>query len=71
MSAVVADTHAVLWLVFAPPQLSAQAMAALQRAVQGGLPIYLSSITIVEVTYLVEKGKLPISALTQLLVELA
>jgi PIN domain nuclease of toxin-antitoxin system len=71
MSAVAADTHTVLWLLFSPHRLSAKADAALQTAVQAADPIYLASVTIVEVVYLVEKGRLPSGILQQLLDELA
>jgi PIN domain nuclease of toxin-antitoxin system len=71
MSAVVADTHAVLWLLFSPHRLSAKADAALKAAVQAGEHIYLAAVTIVEVVCLVEKGRLPSNVLQQLLDELA
>jgi PIN domain nuclease of toxin-antitoxin system len=56
MSAVVADTHALVWLLFAPQHLSPNALNALQGAVQAGEPIYVAAISLVEITYLVEKG---------------
>ncbi len=39
-----------------------KAAAALDQAVEGGDPVYLASISLVEVIYLVEKGKLPETA---------
>jgi PIN domain nuclease of toxin-antitoxin system len=71
MSAVVADTHAVLWLLFSPQRLSANALSALQAAIQAGEPIYVAAISVVEVTYLVEKGKLPQFVLGRLITELS
>jgi PIN domain nuclease of toxin-antitoxin system len=71
MSAVVADTHTVIWLLFSPHHLSANALASLEGAIQSGEPIYVTSITIVEVTYLVEKGRLPFDMLAQLNHEVA
>lgn len=66
MSAVVADTHAALWHLLNSPRLSANACAALDEATQGGDPIYVASISLVEVVYLVEKGRLPELALERL-----
>lgn len=70
MSAVVADTHAVIWLLFSPHRLSPDAMAALRGAVIGGDLIYVASISLVEIAYLVEKGRLPREVLDHLVSEL-
>jgi PIN domain nuclease of toxin-antitoxin system len=59
MSAVFADTHAVIWYLFEPTKLSPAAEAALTGAVRSGAVIYVSSLSVVEVRYLVEKFKLP------------
>jgi PIN domain nuclease of toxin-antitoxin system len=59
MAAVAAETHAVVWYVEASPLLSAPALATLQAAVGNGDPIYVSSVCLVEIAYLAEKGKLP------------
>lgn len=67
MATVVADTHAVIWYLQNSPKLSATALAALDSATQMGDPIYISSITVVELVYLTEKGKLPQLALDQLI----
>jgi PIN domain nuclease of toxin-antitoxin system len=45
MSAVVADTHAAVWLLFSPDKLSVDALAALNSAVEAGDSIYLASIS--------------------------
>lgn len=71
MSAVVVDTHVVIWILFNPEKLSANALAALHGAIQSGEPIYIASISVVEVTYLVEKGRIPQAVLPQLFSELA
>jgi PIN domain nuclease of toxin-antitoxin system len=60
MAALAIDTHALVWYVEASPQLSATALAALQTAVALGDPIYVPSVCLVEIAYLIEKGKLPI-----------
>jgi PIN domain nuclease of toxin-antitoxin system len=55
--AVVADTHALIWSLFEPSRLSVAAKTALALAEAAGVPIYVSSVSIVELRYLVEKGK--------------
>lgn len=65
-AAVVADTHAIVWYLSDPDQLSAAALIALEQAEQAGDAIYISAITMVELCYLVEKGRLPQSNLLSL-----
>jgi PIN domain nuclease of toxin-antitoxin system len=62
----VADTHAALWHLLRPASLSPAARTAFNSAIAAGDPIYLPSIVLVEVQYLVEKGKLPDTALERL-----
>ena len=59
MAGVVADTHALVWYLVEPSRLSPAASAALDRAVDAGEAIYISAISLVELVYLVEKGRLP------------
>ena len=66
MSAVVADTHAVLCMLLDSPRLSIGARSVLQDAVQSGSSIYMASISLVEIVYLVDKSRLPINALQKL-----
>jgi PIN domain nuclease of toxin-antitoxin system len=49
---LVADTHALIWYLFEPDQLSLDAHSAMAQA--GA--IYVSAISVVEIRYLVEKG---------------
>lgn len=58
MSAVVADTQAVVWYLTEPDLLSVAAAAALDEAVAAKAPIWVASITLVELQYLIEKGRL-------------
>lgn len=67
MAAVVADTHAVLWMLTNSAKLSPAARTALEQAVMAGEPIYVASISVVEVVYLVDKNRLPKSALERLI----
>ena len=66
MGGVVADTHAVLWYLLEPDQLTSRASEALDGALATGDGIWISSISLIEVTYLVEKGKLPQSVIERL-----
>lgn len=59
MSAVVADTHALVWYLLDQRRLSPGALRALDQAAEGGAEVVISAVTIVELVYLVEKGRLP------------
>ncbi|MBI4701377.1 MAG: PIN domain-containing protein [Deltaproteobacteria bacterium] len=59
MPAVVADTHALVWYLLDRGRLSTDALAALDAAAVSGDPVWISAVTLVELTYLVEKGRLP------------
>jgi len=58
MAAVLADTHAILWYLTADARISRAATDALDNATTAGDPIFVSAITMVEIQYLVEKGRL-------------
>ena len=70
MSDVLADAHTALWHLFDPARLSVTAKGALARATQSGGLIQVSAITPIEVRYLVEKSKIPLSHWTGLLAAL-
>ena len=59
MPAIVVDTHALVWYLAEPQRLSQAASDALDQASATGEPIYASAISLVEMVYLVEKGRLP------------
>lgn len=65
MSAVVADTHALVWFLFEQERLSPAAAKALDAAAEGPGAILVSAISLVELTYLVEKGRLPAAVLAR------
>lgn len=71
MSGLVADTHAAVWYVVQPARLSPAARAAFKQTAMDGDSIYVSAISIVEVCYLVEKGKLSATVLQRLVDALA
>ncbi|MFN0165772.1 MAG: type II toxin-antitoxin system VapC family toxin [Bryobacteraceae bacterium] len=70
MASVVADTHAILWHLSSDPRLSAVARSAMRDAVASGSPVFVASVSVVEVIYLVEKGRLDPEALRVLKVSL-
>jgi PIN domain nuclease of toxin-antitoxin system len=65
MNDVLADTHAIIWHLADPGQLSAPAATAMNAAEATGR-IVIATITLVEMTYLVEKGKLDRAILDRL-----
>lgn len=58
MIEAVADTHAVIWYLYDDPRLSASARATFQEAVNSGNQIGFSTITLAEIIYLEEKGRI-------------
>ena len=71
MRGLVADTHTILWYLLASDKISSPAMAALDETVAAGDAIYVPAISVIEIAYLVEKGKLPDAALDRLIDYLA
>ena len=63
MSAVVADTHALVWYLFEPDKLSATAASALGAAIKSNEGIHISAIGLVELCYPTEKARLPAATL--------
>jgi PIN domain nuclease of toxin-antitoxin system len=55
----VADTHVAIWYLYDDPRLSRAASDFIDRAVQSGSKIAISSISLIEIVYLVEKLRLP------------
>lgn len=70
MIAAVADTHAVVWYLANDARLGAKAKQTFEAAVQSANQIAISAITLVEVVYLVEKGRVPAARFTQLMTAL-
>jgi PIN domain nuclease of toxin-antitoxin system len=54
----VADTHAVIWYVFDDSRLSSVARTEIDSAVANGERIAVSSISLIEMVYLVDKGRI-------------
>ena len=67
MIAGVADTHTALWYLFDDRRLSNAAGAFIDRAAAGRQKIAISSISLAEVVYLIEKNRLPVPAYDELM----
>ncbi len=67
MLRAVADTHAIIWYIFADARLSATARETIESAAAAGDQIAFSSITLAEIVYLSEKGRLAPETLDRLL----
>jgi PIN domain nuclease of toxin-antitoxin system len=62
MKAIVVDTHAIVWYFLQSQKLSAAALAAIDNADS----VYVAAISVIEIIYLQEKGKIPEIALQRL-----
>ncbi len=60
---VVADTHAILWQLYLPGRLSTAAIEALE----GARLVHISSITLIELAYLIDKGRYDVSILDEMI----
>ncbi len=58
MADIVIDTHVAIWYFADASQLSKPAETAIDNAEANGI-IFVSSITIIELIYLIEKGRIP------------
>jgi PIN domain nuclease of toxin-antitoxin system len=56
----VADTHALIWLLHKDPRLSAFALNTMLAAEKAAEWIAVSSMTLIELAYLEEKGRIPV-----------
>ncbi len=63
---VVLDTHAVLWYLENFRELSLNARSAIEDAIRDGRDVHVSTISIIETVYLVERQRLPPTALQRL-----
>jgi PIN domain nuclease of toxin-antitoxin system len=57
------DTHAAVWYLSNDSRLSETAAKAIEGCLKDGHRINISAISMVEIIYLVEKGRLPLKAL--------
>jgi PIN domain nuclease of toxin-antitoxin system len=64
--AVALDTHAVIWYLSKSDLLSLTALNAIEEALSSGENVFFSAISLVEVIYLAEKGRLQPDSVKQL-----
>ena len=67
MIQAVADTHAVVWYLQGDKRLSKRARSVIDEATAVGAQIAVSTITVAELIYLIEKGRLVSTILERLL----
>jgi PIN domain nuclease of toxin-antitoxin system len=63
----VADTHAVIWYIFGDARLSATARNTIEQIAAEGNQVAFSSITLAEIVYLSERGRIDAATLDRLL----
>ena len=69
MTDLVLDTHALVWYLEASPKLTAPAKAAIKSSLAAGRVLYVSAVSMAEILYLDEKGRLPAGYLSKVLAE--
>ena len=66
MIVAVADTHTTIWYLYSDSRLGKAASEFIDNTIAQGDHIGVSAISIAEMIYLVEKGRIPASALRDL-----
>src|SRR3982751_494406 len=66
MVGAVADTHAALWHLYGDARLSSRARDFVDASARAGRKVGVSSISLAEVVYLVEKQRIPSTAFDDL-----
>ncbi|PYP91317.1 MAG: VapC toxin family PIN domain ribonuclease [Candidatus Angelobacter sp. Gp1-AA117] len=64
---LVLDTHAAVWYLLKPGNLSNTALQRIRHTAGKGQPLYISAISIIELIYLVERGRIPRQSLEKLM----
>jgi PIN domain nuclease of toxin-antitoxin system len=71
MNPVVVDTHTIIWYLSRSAKISLPAVNTLDAVTANDLPIFIASITLIEMIYLVERSRIPAAALQDLMQQLA
>ena len=71
MLAAIADTHAAIWYLFSDARLGREASACIEETIDNGDHIGISAISLAEMVYLIEKKRIPVNALEDLLAAIA
>lgn len=66
MMQAIADTHAIIWYLFADVRLSNSARSYIEQVTLAGDFIAISSITFAEIVYLTERNRIPTETLPEL-----
>ena len=67
MIQAIADTHTIIWYLFADSRLSLTARNTIEQIAKNGNRVGISSITLAEIVYLKEKNRIPENTLKLLL----
>jgi PIN domain nuclease of toxin-antitoxin system len=67
----VLDTHAAIWYLLDAKNLSQAVFSLIDGAAASGAPTYISAISLVEVVYLVERGRIAPDAFDRFVDELS
>jgi len=68
--AAVLDTHAAIWYLLDTKNLSQTVFSLIDTAAASGAPTYISAVSLVEVVYLVERGRIAANAFDRFVSEL-
>jgi PIN domain nuclease of toxin-antitoxin system len=71
MIVAIADTHTAIWYLFSDPRLGREASAFIDATIASGDHIGISAISFTEMVYLIEKERIPASALDDVLAAIA
>jgi PIN domain nuclease of toxin-antitoxin system len=63
----IADTHATIWYIYNDPRLSTDALSLFQRALREDNRVGVSTVTLAEVVYLVERNRVPLDTYERLI----
>jgi PIN domain nuclease of toxin-antitoxin system len=67
VTSLVLDTHSIIWFLAQSARLSNTARQAIRDAIAANNPVYVSAISVVEIVYLVEKGRFSQNVLDDLI----
>ncbi len=70
MIAAIANTHAAIWYLLDAANLPQKVFSLIDGAAASGTPTYISAISLVEVVYLVERGRIAADAFDRFVNEL-
>ena len=71
MVTAIADTHAAIWYLFSDPRLGRAASDFIEQTIATGDHIGISAISLAEMVYLIEKQRIPATALSDVLSAIA